>query len=94
MKIKVLITNWNILGYQNLVKILNGDKCEQYIEEVVKEFTTFIINTDSEYIRKHIYTNCYYERLIDDEKQENKNKLEKGTLQRVWRKSWKLYTKK
>ena len=80
MKIKVLIPNWNILGYQILVKILNEDKCEWYIVEDVKHVTTIIINTDSEYIRKHIYRNCYYERLIDDEKQEIKNKLEKGTL--------------
>ena len=68
MKIKVLIPKWNILGYQVLLKMVQDEKCEYYTGEEQGEFTSFIIYTDSEYIRKHIYRNCYYERLIDDEK--------------------------
>ena len=75
MKIRVLIPKWNILGYQLLVKILNVEKCKWFLVEDVIDYITFIIYTDSVYIRKYIYRNCYYERLIDDE--EIKNKLEK-----------------
>ena len=77
MKIKVLIPKWNILGCQVLLKMVQDEKCEYYTGEEHGEYTAFKIYTDSEYIRKHIYRNCYYERLIDDEKQENKDKLEK-----------------
>ena len=71
MKIKVLIPKWNILGYQVLLKMVQDEKCGYYTGEEHGEFTAFIIYTDIEYIRKHIYRNCYYERLIDDEKEEN-----------------------
>lgn len=70
MKIKVLIPKWDILGGQVLLKMVQEEKCEYYTGEEHREFTSFIIYTDSEYIRKHIYRNCYYERLIDDEKEE------------------------
>jgi len=80
MKIKVLIPKWNLLGYQVLLKMIQDEKCEYYTGEEHGEFTSFIIYTDSVYIRKHIYRNCYYERMIDDEKQENKDKLEKRTF--------------
>lgn len=70
MKIRVLIPKWNILGYQLLVKTLNVEKCKWFLVEYVKDYITFIIYTDSKYIRKHIYRNYYYERLIDDEKEE------------------------
>ena len=80
MKIKVLIPKNNLYDIGLLLKELKNEKCEYYTGEEHGEFTSFIIYTDSVYIRKHIYRNCYYERLIDDEKQETKNKLEKGTL--------------
>lgn len=80
MKIRVLIPKWDILGYQLLVKTLNVEKCKWFLVEDVKDYITFIIYTDSEYVRKYIYRNCYYERLVDDEKEENNNKLEKRTF--------------
>ena len=45
-------------------------KCKWFLVEDVKDYITFIIYTDSQYVRKYIYRNCYYERLIDDEKEE------------------------
>ena len=77
MKIKVLIPKNNLCDIGLLLKKLKNEKCEYYTGEEHGEFTSFIIYTESEYIRKHIYRNCYYERLIDDGKQETKNKLEK-----------------
>lgn len=77
MKIRSLIPKWNLLGYQLLVKILNDEKCTWYLTDDFEDYYAFIIYTDSEIIRKYLYRNCYYERLIDDEKQENKDKLEK-----------------
>lgn len=68
MKIRSLIPKWNILGYQLLVKTLNEGECTWYLTEDLEDYYAFIIYTDSEYIRKHIYINCYYERLVDDEK--------------------------
>ena len=70
MKIKVLIPKWNILGCQVLLKMVQDEKCEYYTGEEHGEFTAFIIYTDSEYIRKYIYTNCYYERLTDYEEKD------------------------
>lgn len=80
MKIKVLIPKWDILGYQVLLKMVQDEKCEYYTGEEHGEFTSFIIYTDSEYVRKYIYRNFYYERLKDDEKEEIKNKLEERTI--------------
>ena len=77
MKIKVLIPKNNLCDIGILLKELKKEKCKYYVGEEHGEFTSFIIYTDSVYIRKHIYRNCYYERLKDDEKQENKDKLEK-----------------
>lgn len=71
MKIKVLIPKWNILGYQLLIKELNNEKCNWYIEKGVEDYTTFIVYTDSVNLRKYIYRNCYYERIVDDEEKEN-----------------------
>ena len=72
MKIKVLIPKWNLLGYQLLVKILIQQECKWYILEEDNEHINIIVYTDSEYIRKHIYRNCYYERLVEynEEKEE------------------------
>ena len=72
MKIRSLIPKWNILGYQLLVKTLNEEKCTWYLTEDFKDYYTFIIYTDSEFIRKYLYRNCYYERLVEynEEKEE------------------------
>ena len=77
MKIKVLIPKNNLCDIGLLLKELKKEKCEHYVGEEYGEFTSFLIYTNNEYIRNYIYLNCYYERLIDDEKQETKDKLEK-----------------
>ena len=65
MKIRTLIPKWNILGYQLLVKILNEKKCTWYLTEEIIDYYEFIIYTDSEFIRKYLYRNYYYERLVE-----------------------------
>lgn len=72
MKIKVLIPKCNLLGYQLLVKTLNDGECKWYLTQDFQDYDVFIIYTDSVFIRKYIYRNCYYERLVEynEEKEE------------------------
>ena len=65
MKIKVLIPKNNLYDIGLLLKELKNEKCEYYTGEEHGEFTSFIIYTDSEFIRKYLYRNCYYERLVE-----------------------------
>lgn len=66
MKIRVLTPKRNLLGYQLLVKTLNDGECNWYLTEDFQGYYVFIIDTDSVFIRKYIYTNYYYERLGED----------------------------
>ena len=80
MKIKVLIPIENVKECKNFIDMLDNENCNYHIMDGVKGYTNFIIYTESVKIRKHIYSRYYFERLVDDEKQENKDKLEKRTL--------------
>lgn len=71
MKIKVLIPKNNMCAIGLLINELKNENCEYYVVEEHGEFTRFLIYTNNEYIRKYIYLNCYYERMVDDEKEEN-----------------------
>ena len=80
MKIKELIPIENVKESKNFIDMLINENCHYHIIDGVKGYNNFIIYTESVKIRKHIYSCYYFERLIDDEKEENKNKLEKRTI--------------
>ena len=54
-----------IIEIKNSIKILNDEKCTWYLTEDFNDYYAFIIYTDSEFIRKYLYSNCYYERLVE-----------------------------
>lgn len=80
MKLKVLIPIENVKECKNFIDMLINENCKYHIINGVKGYNNFIIYTESVKIRKHIYSSYYFERLIDDEKEENKDKLEKRTF--------------
>ena len=71
MKLKVLIPIENVKECKNFIDMMINENCNYNIIDEVKDYNNFIIYTESVKIRKYIYSNYYFERLVEYEKEEN-----------------------